>query len=254
VVQQEATVVPQHLRMCLDPGLVALVGDVSAAAIDCCDRTGSSLSILEAADLHGKPSSSTEEQAALHSSLVGAVQEAATAAKGIVWTRKGLVDDGGHEDSIVDILGVAAADGDGCSCMSDSEASTAALEVEMDARWEERLVSDPQQVVELLLNCSAVVGMHADQATEPIVDLAIQLGRPFAVVPCCVYGSYFPGRKMGSGEPVTNYSQFVEYLLAKSPACASAELPFEGRNTVVFSHASGSRSQAQGRGALESQP
>jgi hypothetical protein len=40
---------------------------------------------------------------------------------------------------------------------------------------------------------SAVVcGMHPDGATEFIVDLALALDKPFAVVPCCVFGREFP--------------------------------------------------------------
>ena len=42
--------------------------------------------------------------------------------------------------------------------------------------------------------------MHPDQATEPIVDLALRLGVPFAVVPCCVYPGLFPFRvQKGTG-------------------------------------------------------
>ena len=33
-------------------------------------------------------------------------------------------------------------------------------------------------------DCSVVVGMHPDQATEAIVDFAAKFGKPFAVVPC----------------------------------------------------------------------
>jgi|EP01047_Picozoa_sp_COSAG01_P046661 hypothetical protein len=39
----------------------------------------------------------------------------------------------------------------------------------------------------LLRGASIIVGMHPDQATEPIVAAALALGKPFAVVPCwCV--------------------------------------------------------------------
>ena len=40
---------------------------------------------------------------------------------------------------------------------------------------------------ELLAGCSVVVGMHPDQATDAIVDFALQAGKPFAVIPCCVF-------------------------------------------------------------------
>ena len=35
--------------------------------------------------------------------------------------------------------------------------------------------------------CSLVIGLHPDQATDSIVDFAMQFGKPFAVVPCCVF-------------------------------------------------------------------
>lgn len=36
--------------------------------------------------------------------------------------------------------------------------------------------------------------MHADQATEPLVDWALALNKPFAVLPCCVFPNLFPAR------------------------------------------------------------
>lgn len=38
-----------------------------------------------------------------------------------------------------------------------------------------------------LQTCSIIVGLHPDQATDAIVDCALQLGKPFAAVPCCVF-------------------------------------------------------------------
>lgn len=66
------------------------------------------------------------------------------------------------------------------------------------------------------------------------MDLALSLGKPFAVVPCCVYSRCFPGRRGPGGEEVRTYDQFVAYLIAKSPGISCAELPFEGRNKVVY--------------------
>tara|TARA_B100000795_G_scaffold7749_1_gene5586 strand:- start:127 stop:756 length:630 start_codon:yes stop_codon:yes gene_type:complete len=39
----------------------------------------------------------------------------------------------------------------------------------------------------MLHDCTVIIGMHPDQATEDIVDVAIQYQKPFAVVPCCVF-------------------------------------------------------------------
>jgi hypothetical protein len=41
-------------------------------------------------------------------------------------------------------------------------------------------------LLQLLEDCSIVVGLHPDQATEPIVDFALENNKSFAVVPCCV--------------------------------------------------------------------
>ncbi|GAB4816065.1 hypothetical protein N2152v2_003111 [Parachlorella kessleri] len=97
-----------------------------------------------------------------------------------------------------------------------------------------REVVDAEEAWRLLTGCSIVVGMHPDQATEFIVDLALKYGRPFAVVPCCVYAAEFPKRKL-RGKSVTHYQQLVDYLVSKAPDCIQvAELPFEGKNKVVY--------------------
>ena len=81
--------------------------------------------------------------------------------------------------------------------------------------------------------------MHPDEATEPIVDGAIRHGKPFAVLPCCVFPTAFPSRRLSSGESVKTYADFVSYLQEKDPATIElARLPFEGRNRVVFRRAS----------------
>lgn len=51
---------------------------------------------------------------------------------------------------------------------------------------------------------SCFVGMHPDQATDGIVDAALAFGRPFAVVPCCVFPTLFAARRVGpDGRRVT---------------------------------------------------
>ena len=82
--------------------------------------------------------------------------------------------------------------------------------------------------------CDVLVGMHPDQATEPIVDAAIELGKPFAVVPCCVFPELFPERRTKDGDSVRTYVQFIDYLVAKHPDIRLAYLPFKGRNRVVY--------------------
>lgn len=92
--------------------------------------------------------------------------------------------------------------------------------------WQEVEFSD------LLTSCSICVGMHPDEATEPIVDFALQFKKPFAVVPCCVFPTAFPDRKL-LGQHVVTHAQFVEFLVQKSGG-ATTHLPFQGLNTVVY--------------------
>ena len=82
-------------------------------------------------------------------------------------------------------------------------------------------------------SCDVLVGMHPDQATEPIVDAALRLNKPFAVVPCCVFPDAFPERAL-DGAPVRSYAQFLDYLRAKDPGIETAYLPFQGRSRVLY--------------------
>lgn len=41
-----------------------------------------------------------------------------------------------------------------------------------------------------------VVGLHPDQATDSILDFALECGKPFAIVPCCVFPRLFPHRRL----------------------------------------------------------
>lgn len=88
--------------------------------------------------------------------------------------------------------------------------------------------------LELLETCSLLVGMHPDQATEPIVNAALKYNKPFAVVPCCVFPNLFPDRKLRDGTEVVQYEQFVQYLCEKAEGVRVDFLPVEGRNQVVY--------------------
>ena len=121
---------------------------------------------------------------------------------------------------------------------------------------------------------SLFVGMHSDQATESIVDFALSVGKPFAVVPCCVFPKLFADRRLVStnccpcaltltckvcvsapsapqstspesgvtvsGEiksditEVVSYEEFIHYLMQKSPKILSSSLPFKGRHIVLY--------------------
>ena len=92
------------------------------------------------------------------------------------------------------------------------------------------------EVWHALRECSALVGMHPDAATESIVDFALEAGKPFAVVPCCVFAIDFPQRRGADGRPIDTHGAFVRYLQAKAPdRIHTATLAFEGKNVVVYS-------------------
>jgi len=90
-----------------------------------------------------------------------------------------------------------------------------------------------EQMKDLLNSCSLLVGMHADSATEAIVDLALELEKPFVVVPCCVFPRIFPTRYI-DGKQVRTHDQFCRYLAQKDCRLCTEELPFSGRNTAIW--------------------
>ena len=85
-----------------------------------------------------------------------------------------------------------------------------------------------------VLKCEVVVGLHPDQATGGILELARALGRPFAVVPCCTFADEFPERRLGD-RPVRTYDDLVEWLLAfEGTSPEKGFLMFFGKNLVVY--------------------
>eukprot|EP00584_Thalassiosira_punctigera_P018575 CAMPEP_0172554898 /NCGR_PEP_ID=MMETSP1067-20121228/56917_1 /TAXON_ID=265564 ORGANISM="Thalassiosira punctigera, Strain Tpunct2005C2" /NCGR_SAMPLE_ID=MMETSP1067 /ASSEMBLY_ACC=CAM_ASM_000444 /LENGTH=295 /DNA_ID=CAMNT_0013343361 /DNA_START=259 /DNA_END=1146 /DNA_ORIENTATION=+ len=111
-------------------------------------------------------------------------------------------------------------------------------------------------------NASILIGLHADGATEAVVDAALLYGKPFVVVPCCVFPNLFcerfisvpvnapHGNDTGVGSvlsenaqeeenalkhvPVRTHDQFCKYLLAKDNRFVMEVLPFEGRNVAIW--------------------
>ncbi len=89
-------------------------------------------------------------------------------------------------------------------------------------------------------NIKLVMGFHPDQATEPCIDLARILGIPYCVVPCCVFPSEFPNRRVrevndkgdadNEGQqlvPVRTYQQFLDYLKTKASTPISMGLQLD---------------------------
>ena len=80
-----------------------------------------------------------------------------------------------------------------------------------------------------------VVGMHPDEATDPIVTHSLAAGKPWAVIPCCVFPGLHPHRRTADGQLVKTHEQLCDYYMRLDPGVRRAQLDFEGRNTVIYS-------------------
>jgi hypothetical protein len=87
-------------------------------------------------------------------------------------------------------------------------------------------VVDSMHALNLISQCRLVVGFHPDQATDYCIDLALALGVPFCVVPCCVFPSEFTHRRLEDGSIVRDYADLLQYLKDKSPGVKMANLRF----------------------------
>ena len=157
-------------------------------------------------------------------------------ARSTCWTNKGLV----HEDDECNTQGADSDDGS-ISCCCDLHDNTEkalsfqnAVEETKCNDGEGVVVKDYKECLEILLNATAVVGMHPDQAAEHICDFALKQDIPFALVPCCVYSKQFPKRKLPDGKLVKSYEQLLEHLQSKDPRIRRNRLPFEGKNIVLW--------------------
>jgi len=94
-------------------------------------------------------------------------------------------------------------------------------------------VCSPCTNAELLGNCSAVVALHPDEATDYVIDFAIEHQKPFVVVPCCVFSRLFPWRRV-SGKRVSTYQDLVTYLKCMHPNIQATVLDFDGANQALW--------------------
>lgn len=91
-----------------------------------------------------------------------------------------------------------------------------------------------------LRECSAIVALHPDEATDAVVNAAVQLRKPFVIIPCCVFCRLFPHRRMpGSDRVVSTYDELITFLMSKDHSIQKATLPFVGANTVLWSNFEG---------------
>mmetsp|Transcript_21586 Transcript_21586/g.41226 ORF Transcript_21586/g.41226 Transcript_21586/m.41226 type:complete len:458 (+) Transcript_21586:59-1432(+) len=98
------------------------------------------------------------------------------------------------------------------------------------------LPSNPmsERLESLVHDASVLVGLHPDEATDAIVDVALANKKPFFVVPCCVFPNTFTSRRTTSGAAVRSYEDLCNYLQAKDPRVQMTNLPFEGRNACMY--------------------
>lgn len=111
-----------------------------------------------------------------------------------------------------------------------NDAASAAAAAAADA---DHSVTDDGAIASIVAGASVVAGLHPDGATEPLVDWAIASGKPFAVVPCCVFWRFSDVlTELG----VRSYEQFLAYLAEKLPEgqIRRDTLPFDGRNVVLW--------------------
>ena len=99
---------------------------------------------------------------------------------------------------------------------------------------EERKMFKLDTCDELIKGCSLIIGMHPDEATVDIVDVALNKKINFAVVPCCVFHIKFPERKLKSGKDVVEYPDLIQFILEKDDKLKTDFLNIKGRNKVIY--------------------
>ena len=99
---------------------------------------------------------------------------------------------------------------------------------------EERKMFTLDTCDELIKGCSLIIGMHPDEATVDIVDVALNKKINFAVVPCCVFHNKFPERKLKNGKDVVEYLDLIQFILEKDDNLKIDFLNIKGRNKVIY--------------------
>ena len=99
---------------------------------------------------------------------------------------------------------------------------------------EERKMFTLETCDELIKGCSLIIGMHPDEATVDIVDVALAKKINFAVVPCCVFHNKFPDRKLKNGKNVVEYPDIIQFILEKDDSLKIDFLNIKGRNKVIY--------------------
>lgn len=98
-------------------------------------------------------------------------------------------------------------------------------------------VTDSGQALDVILRARLIVGFHPDQATDYCFRIAAVLQIPVCVVPCCVFPSEFPHRRLYDVDseeevPVECYDELMRYLLQENQGAHTASLSFPGTTTA----------------------
>ena len=105
--------------------------------------------------------------------------------------------------SLVDWLDASiAADDRRASQLDDVRAVEAQIPLyQLRTLFDDKFLAEGSATAALFGECGLVLGLHPDQATEPIVDACLAAGKAFAVVPCCVFPEENPHRRVRRRKP-----------------------------------------------------
>lgn len=101
---------------------------------------------------------------------------------------------------------------------------------------------EAEEFLTFLNSARVVLGLHPDEATEGIVDWAIEQKRGFCIVPCCVFARLFPNRRLADdsaagSRQVRTHQDLCEYLQLKHRRIRCTALNFEGMNVCLWATA-----------------
>ncbi len=99
---------------------------------------------------------------------------------------------------------------------------------------EKRIYFDENFDKDLIARSSLIIGMHPDEATDFIIDVAMRNFKKFAVVPCCVFPKIFTERFLTNGEFVSDYPKYIKFIQEKVPDHKVDFLEIVGRNKIIY--------------------
>jgi len=99
---------------------------------------------------------------------------------------------------------------------------------------EMRIYFDENFDKDLISRSSLIIGMHPDEATDYIIDIAAKNNKKFAVVPFCVFPKIFTGRFLKNGEFVSDYPKYIKFIQEKVPEHKVHFLEIVGRNKIIY--------------------